>query len=76
MYFLTSDRYVKHRRAVEGVMKPEHRLLLMVFGSMFLPLGLFLYGWTAAKHVHWIAPLIGTTIIGFSMILTRLPTEN
>jgi len=35
-----------------------------------------LYGWTAAYRVHWIVPIIGTAVIGFSMMLTRLPTEN
>ncbi|KAE8360271.1 major facilitator superfamily domain-containing protein [Aspergillus caelatus] len=76
VYGLVSDRYVRRRRAVEGESKPEHRLPLMVFGTTMLPVGLLLYGWSANKHVHWIVPLIGTGIIGFSMLLTKLPTEN
>ncbi|KAB8264379.1 major facilitator superfamily domain-containing protein [Aspergillus pseudonomiae] len=76
VYGLVSDRYVKHRREMEGESKPEHRLPLMIFGTAMLPIGLLLYGWPADKHVHWIVPLIGTGIIGFSMLLTKLPTEN
>ncbi len=67
---------VKHKKAVDGVMKPEHRPPIMLLGATVLPLGLFLYGRTADKQVHWIAPLIGTAIVGFSMLLTILPTEN
>ncbi|KAE8319489.1 major facilitator superfamily domain-containing protein [Aspergillus transmontanensis] len=76
IYGLVSDRYVKHRRAIEGESKPEHRLPLMIFGTAMLPIGLLLYGWSAEKHVHWVVPLVGTGIIGCSMLLTKLPTEN
>lgn len=75
-YGVTSDRYIKYRQAQEGVLKPEHRLLPMILGSITLPLGLFLYGWTLAARIQWIVPLIGTAIVGFSMLLAVLPTEN
>ena len=48
----------------------------MLLGAVTLPIGLFLYGWTAVKRIHWIVPLISTAIVGFSMLLTILPTEN
>ena len=48
----------------------------MLLGAIILPMGLVLYGWTAAEHLQWVAPLAGTSLIGFSMILTILPTEN
>ena len=57
-------------------MKPEHRLLLMLLGATILPIGLILYGWTVAERVQWVAPLIGTALVGFSVILIILPTEN
>lgn len=44
---------------------PEHRLVLMIWFSPFVGLGLFMYGWTAEKQVHWIVPIIGTALIGF-----------
>ena len=75
-YGLISDRYIKHKKAQEGVLKPEHRLLPMLLGSITLHMGLFLYGWTLAARVMWILPLIGTAIVGFSMLLSVLPTEN
>lgn len=75
-YGLTSDRYIKYKQAQEGVLKPEHRLWPMILGSITIPVGLFLYGWTLAARFQWIVPLIGTAIVGFSMLLSVLPTEN
>jgi hypothetical protein len=62
LYGLVSDRYIKYKKVKEGTAdaKPEHRLMLMVVGAVVLPLGLFLYGWPAARRVAWIAPLVGT----------------
>ncbi|RAH81449.1 MFS multidrug transporter [Aspergillus japonicus CBS 114.51] len=49
---------------------PEFRLPLMIPASLLIPAGLFLYGWTAEAHTHWIfpdlgiaLPLMGATII-------------
>lgn len=54
-----SDRIVK-RMSKDGVMKPEYRLPPMIPGAFCIPVGLFIYGWTAEKHTFWIAPIIGT----------------
>ena len=76
MYGSTSDRYVQHKQAAEGVFKPEHRLPPILLGALTLPAGLILCGWTAAEHTQWVTPLTGTAMIGLSIILTILPTEN
>ncbi|CAI6267797.1 unnamed protein product [Periconia digitata] len=76
LYGLTSDRYLQHKKRKHGSLKPCHRLIQMLLGSVVLPIRLLLYGWTAQKHVHWIVPLLGTGFIGFSMILSILPTNN
>ncbi|KAJ5113336.1 bicyclomycin resistance protein [Penicillium angulare] len=76
MYGLTSDRYLAYRRRKAGDSTPEDRLPLMILGTALLPVGLFLYGWSAHFHVQWSVPLIGTGIVGFSMLLTKLPTDN
>ena len=54
-----SDRIVK-RMSTNGTMKPEYRLPPLIPGAVFIPIGLFIYGWTAEKHTFWIAPIIGT----------------
>jgi MFS family permease len=76
VYGLFSDRYIRYKKSQEGYLKPEHCLPLMLLGAIVLPAGLFLYGWSAEKYFHWIVPLIGTAIVGFSMLLALLPTDN
>lgn len=55
------------RMKADGVStpKPEYRLLLMVWLSPCVAVGLFLYGWTTQYKVHWVVPIIGTFFIGF-----------
>ena len=69
-------RHLKLRN--DGIGKPEFRIPLMVPGSMLVPSGLFLYGWSAQYQVHWIVPNIGVAIfaagaiVGFQSIQTYL----
>ena len=67
-----SDKTLK-RMADGGEMKPEYRLPPLAYGGVLMPLGLFLYGWSAEYRVHWIVPIIGTTIVGAAMILIFMP---
>lgn len=65
-----SDRLVKSLAERKGgTPKPEYRLPAMFIGAVIVPTGLFLYGWTADKKVHWIAPIIGTGILGGGMFV-------
>ncbi|KAH8717851.1 MFS transporter prlG [Beauveria bassiana] len=52
------------RRPSVGAIKPEYRLPPLRLGAVLLPVGLFIYGWTAQYKVHWIVPIIGTAIMG------------
>ena len=63
-----SDRVLKRLKSQTGESKPEHRLPPMFYGAIFIPVGLFWYGWTAEKHVHWIVPIIGTSCVGIGAI--------
>ncbi|KAI0648903.1 MFS polyamine transporter [Trametes meyenii] len=64
------DRIYKHYQDKnDGVGKPEYRLPSMVPGSIILPIGLFITGWTARADVHWIAPDIGIALVGAGTIL-------
>lgn len=65
----TSDRlsmYLKKKNG--GEMKPEYRLPPLIIGGPFIPIGLFIYGWTADKHVQWAVPLLGTLFVGIGML--------
>ena len=50
-----------------GTPKPEYRLPTMFIGALIVPIGLFLYGWTADQKVHWIVPIIGSGFVGAGM---------
>ncbi|EFE39468.1 MFS multidrug transporter, putative [Trichophyton verrucosum HKI 0517] len=67
----TSDRLLKSLAARNGgVMKPEYRLPPLIPGSLFIPVGLFWYGWSSEKGVHYVIPIIGTAFVGIGMIFT------
>ncbi|KAF5691018.1 major facilitator family transporter [Fusarium denticulatum] len=55
--------------------RPEDRLLLMKWLGPITPLGLFIYGWTTEKGVHWIVPIIGTFIVGFGSLFVVIPGQ-
>ncbi|KAL0947923.1 hypothetical protein HGRIS_010555 [Hohenbuehelia grisea] len=54
---------------------PEHRLPPLIFGSFFIPVGLFWYGWSAEARIHWIMPILGTGIFGFAFTTVFLPVQ-
>lgn len=73
-----NDRFYRVFKAKYGEGRPEFRVPMMIPGSLLVPAGLFLYGWSAQYATHWIVPNIGAalfaagTIIGFQCIQTYL----
>ncbi|KAJ4983240.1 hypothetical protein SVAN01_11253 [Stagonosporopsis vannaccii] len=61
------DSYYRRKKAQngDGDLAPEHRLPVILPGTLLAPLGLFIYGWTAEHRVHWIAVDIGVFIAMF-----------
>lgn len=55
--------YRAMKKRNNGVGKPEFRVPLMIPGSLFVPAGLFIYGWTAQAKTHWIFPNSKTSVI-------------
>ncbi|OJI90035.1 hypothetical protein ASPTUDRAFT_36646 [Aspergillus tubingensis CBS 134.48] len=70
------DRYVRTARARSGTSKPEQRLPPVLIACFIMSGGLFLFGWTAQYHVQWIAPIIGTGIIGFGLVSTTITLQT
>lgn len=66
-------KFLKSRS--NGVGRPEFRLPLLFPTAILLPLGFFIYGWTAQYHTHWIFPNIGAFLfaagimIGFNALM-------
>jgi multidrug resistance protein len=78
VYGMTSDKIIQYLTKKNGVErpKPEYRLPLTIFGSPFIPAGLFLYGWTAQYHVHWAVSLLGTLFVGFGFTIVLSSMAN
>lgn len=57
-------------------MRPEQRLPPVIFGGFILPIGLFMYGWTAEAHVQYMAPIIATGILGVGLVSTTIPVRS
>ncbi|KAI9924053.1 hypothetical protein MW887_007292 [Aspergillus wentii] len=72
----TSDRLLRYLSAKNGVKKPEYRLPPMIPGTFFVPLALFMYGWTAEKKDHWIVPIIGTSFLGVGMLISFMTVST
>ena len=46
---------------------PEQRLVSALYAPFLLPIGLFLFGWTANGHIHWIVSVVGIGIYAFGV---------
>lgn len=57
--------YIKKFKANGNKPVPEARLPPMMIGSAFFVGGMFIFGWTSYKRIFWIAPVIGTVMMGF-----------
>ena len=75
IFGIVSDKILKAKSA-KGEMKPEYRLPPMIPGAWAIPIGLFIYGWTAEKQTHWIAPIVGTSLIGLGLLATFMPIQT
>jgi hypothetical protein len=61
--------YMALKRRNDGVGQPEFRVPLMVPGSILVPIGIFVYAWTAEATVFWLWPNVGIFVLCGSMIL-------
>ena len=55
---------------------PEARLYFTCFTSALLPVGLFIFGFTARTSIHWIAPTIGIAIATMGICSIYLAAFN
>lgn len=64
----------RERYQNQGVpFKPERRLLVALYGSLVLPIGLFWFGWTARASVHWMCPIVGQGVAILGSVLIYVP---
>ena len=74
-YIRYGNKTVK-KHIEKGDFKPEHRLYIMCVGGFWIPIGLFIYGWSAQFVTPWIVPIIATGIIGFGLLMTFMPATT
>ena len=55
------DRLVERRG---GEREPEDQLPMVVVGAPLITGGLFWFGFTTYPSIHWIVPIIGSTVFG------------
>jgi hypothetical protein len=44
--------------------EPEFRLPPAMAGAILVPIGLFWFGWTTYRGVHWMVPIVGSAFFG------------
>ena len=59
----------KQMASNEGKSEPEFRLPCVAFGATLLPISLFWFGWACRTDVHWIVPIIGSSLFGMGGLL-------
>ncbi|KAM0417079.1 hypothetical protein ACHAPT_012917 [Fusarium lateritium] len=62
LYFAYLHFYMIPDNIKNGLREQEHRLVPAIAGSFLLPIGLFIFAWTAKSSIHWVVPLMGVAI--------------
>lgn len=72
-----SDQIIKKYQAT-GSATPENRLELVLSmpGAILLPVGIFIYGWTTDKEIHWIVPIIATSFVGLGNLTGMMTIQT
>lgn len=59
-----------------GERRPEYRLVLAQVGSIILPIGLLIWGWTSNAATYPAGPLVGQVLIGLGLLLGFNALQN
>ncbi|KAK4688067.1 hypothetical protein P7C73_g2033, partial [Tremellales sp. Uapishka_1] len=62
-------RFLSNRNGDDKSGQPEYRLVLTQIGVSLMPIGLFIYSWTAQAQTHWMGPCIGQFVIALGLML-------
>ncbi|KAI9658381.1 MAG: hypothetical protein M1821_002514 [Bathelium mastoideum] len=74
--FLVWVKYGIVSRFTKPNFKPEMVLPPTFFGCFALPICLFWYGWSSRQSVHWIVPIIGSSLFAVAVITLFNPVFN
>jgi DHA1 family multidrug resistance protein-like MFS transporter len=63
-YYVQEPKY-----NVNGELKPEERTPVAIVGTLLVPICLFWFGWTSRESVHWMVPIIGSSLFSVAALL-------
>jgi DHA1 family multidrug resistance protein-like MFS transporter len=69
VYSAYQHYYVEPKIDKQGYPPLEERLIPAIPGSILMPIGLFMFAWTARASIHWSVALIGVGIYGLGLYL-------
>lgn len=72
----TTARFYTVLRRHFPVEAPESRLYFTCLTATFLPLGLFLFGFTSRETIHWISPAVALCLASMGIYSVYLATFN
>ncbi|KAH9968573.1 benomyl/methotrexate resistance protein [Russula compacta] len=64
LYYVQEPKY-----NANGELKPEERMPVAIVGALLVPICLFWFGWTSRPDVHWIVPIIGSSLFSIAALL-------
>jgi len=64
LYYVQEPKYND-----KGELKPEERMPVAIVGALLVPICLFWFGWTSREGVHWIVPIIGSSLFSVAALL-------
>ena len=74
---LFSDTYATRKacRRPKGIAKLEDCLSPLILGTLLLPAGLLLYGWTLEQQTMWLPPVVGSGLVAFAAMYSYIPVQ-
>lgn len=79
-FFVFLWQYRKDRQIMQGnpdALRPEHRLMMLLWFAPMLPVGMFAYGLVSvgpARNLHWFAPIFFSWVVGLSNFAVYMAT--
>ena len=64
LYYVQEPKYNE-----KGDLKPEERMPVAIVGALIVPICLLWFGWTSRESVHWIVPIIGSSLFSVAALL-------
>jgi MFS transporter, DHA1 family, multidrug resistance protein len=68
-FFYYNYKHVEPQFDSDGNLRPEVRLQPAMVGAFFIPVCLFWFGWSARPSIHWIMPIIGSSLFSIGTFL-------